>query len=121
MIQSWEPLQGTSSLFSHLGNKTADGSATLADSQLVTTIDEEHVVEFIIDNLDDGDHPFHLHGHKVRVIYGVLLEDLGGFGSVAARAAFVIDKAGVIQYAEQTPTPHDLPHFEAIKARLAEL
>ena len=53
--------------------------------------------------------------------YGVLLPDLAGFGSVAARAAFVIDKAGVVQYAEQTPTPHDLPNFEAIKAKLATL
>jgi len=53
--------------------------------------------------------------------YGVLLADLAGFGSVAARAAFVIDKTGVIQYAEQTPTPHDLPNFEAIKTKLAEL
>ncbi|MEI8233900.1 MAG: redoxin domain-containing protein [Verrucomicrobiota bacterium] len=57
----------------------------------------------------------------VAAAYGVLLPDLGGFGSVAARAAFVIDKAGVIRYAEQTPTPHDLPNFEAIKAKLAEL
>ncbi len=57
----------------------------------------------------------------VAAAYGVLLADLGGFGSTAARAAFVIDKAGVIQYAEQTPTPHDLPHFDAIKAKLAEL
>lgn len=53
--------------------------------------------------------------------YGVLLPDLAGFGSVSARAAFVIDKAGVIRYAEQTPTPHDLPNFEAIKKTLAEL
>jgi len=53
--------------------------------------------------------------------YGVLLSDLAGFGAVAARAAFVIDKTGVIRYAEQTPTPHDLPNFEAIKATLAEL
>ncbi|MDD5350588.1 MAG: redoxin domain-containing protein [Chthoniobacteraceae bacterium] len=58
---------------------------------------------------------------KTAAAYGVLLDDLGGFGSVAARAAFVIDKAGVIQYAEQTPTPHDLPHFDAIKAALAKL
>ena len=28
---------------------------------------------------------------------------------------------GVIQYAEQTPTPKDLPNFEAIKAKLASL
>lgn len=53
--------------------------------------------------------------------YGTLLADLGGLGSVSARAAFVIDKAGVIQYSEQTPTPKDLPNFEAIKAKLAEL
>ena len=53
--------------------------------------------------------------------YGVLLEDLLGFGSAAARAAFVIDKNGVVQYSEQTPTPKDLPNFEAIKATLAKL
>jgi peroxiredoxin len=53
--------------------------------------------------------------------YGVLLDDLAGIGSAAARAAFVIDKQGVIQYSEQTPTPKDLPNFNAIKAKLAEL
>ena len=57
----------------------------------------------------------------VSAAYGVLLADLGGFGSTSARAAFVIDKAGVIQYAEQTPTPKDLPNFDAVKAKLAEL
>ena len=53
--------------------------------------------------------------------YGTLIENLGGFGSASARAAFVIDKAGVVQYAEQTPTPKDLPDFEAVKTKLAEL
>ena len=53
--------------------------------------------------------------------YDVLLDDLVGLGSVSARAAFIIDKAGVIQYAEQTPTPKELPNFEAIKAKLASL
>ena len=53
--------------------------------------------------------------------YGVLLDDLLGFGSTAARAAFVIDKNGVIQYSEQTPTPKDLPNFDAVKATLARL
>lgn len=53
--------------------------------------------------------------------YDVLLPDLMGFGSAAARAAFVVDKNGVIQYSEQTPTPKDLPDFQAIKAKLAEL
>jgi len=53
--------------------------------------------------------------------YEVLLDDLIGLGSVSARAAFIIDKAGVIQYAEQTPTPKDLPNFAAIKEKLASL
>ena len=53
--------------------------------------------------------------------YGVLLEDLLGFGSTSARAAFVVDKSGVVKYAEQTPTPKDLPNFEAVKKTLAGL
>ena len=53
--------------------------------------------------------------------YGVLLDDLVGLGAVSARAAFIVDKAGIIQYSEQTPTPKDLPDFEAIKAKLGEL
>jgi peroxiredoxin len=58
---------------------------------------------------------------KTAEAYGVLLADVAGIGSAAARAAFVIDKSGTVQYAEQTPTPKDLPNFEAIKAKLAEL
>jgi glutaredoxin-dependent peroxiredoxin len=53
--------------------------------------------------------------------YGVLLDDLLGFGATSARAAFVIDKNGVVQYSEQTPSPKELPNFEAIKATLAKL
>lgn len=53
--------------------------------------------------------------------YDVLLDDLAGFGSVSARAAFVIDKAGKVVYAEQTPTPKDLPNFDAIRETLGQL
>ena len=53
--------------------------------------------------------------------YGVLLADLLGFGSTSARAAFVIDKEGVVQYSEQTPTPKDLPNFTAIQQTLSKL
>jgi peroxiredoxin len=53
--------------------------------------------------------------------YGVLLDDLAGIGSASARAAFIVDKKGVIQYAEQTPTPKDLPNFDKIRAKLGEL
>lgn len=58
---------------------------------------------------------------KTAKDYGVLLDDLAGFGSTAARAAFVIDKNGVVQYSEQTPTPKDLPNFNAIKETLSKL
>lgn len=53
--------------------------------------------------------------------YDVVFPMLAGVGDTSARAAFVVDKSGVIQYAEQTPTPKDLPNFEAIKATLAKL
>ena len=53
--------------------------------------------------------------------YGVVFPLLAGIGDTAARAAFVIDKAGIVQYAEQTATPKDLPNFDAIKAVLAKL
>ena len=53
--------------------------------------------------------------------YGTLLPDLLGLGAVSARAAFVVDKRGIIQYSEQTPTPKDLPNFGAIKETLAKL
>lgn len=58
---------------------------------------------------------------QTAAAYGVLLPDLLGLGSTSARAAFVVDKTGTIQYSEQTPTPKDLPNFDAIKAILAKL
>jgi len=58
---------------------------------------------------------------KVAEAYGTLLPDLLGLGSVSARAAFVIDRNGAVQYSEQTPTPKDLPNFSAIKETLTKL
>jgi peroxiredoxin len=51
--------------------------------------------------------------------YDVLFPMLAGVGDTSARAAFVIGIDGVVKYAEQTPTPKDLPHFEAVKAALS--
>jgi len=53
--------------------------------------------------------------------YDVVFPMLAGVGDTAARAAFVIDKNGVVQYSEQTPTPKDLPNFEKLKEKLATL
>jgi peroxiredoxin len=55
----------------------------------------------------------------VTKAYDVLFPMLAGVGDTAARAAFVVGKDGVIKYAEQTPTPKDLPNFAAVKAALA--
>ncbi|HVW20621.1 MAG TPA: redoxin domain-containing protein [Opitutaceae bacterium] len=55
----------------------------------------------------------------VTKAYDVLFPMLAGVGDTSARAAFVIGRDGKIAYAEQTPTPKDLPHFDQIKAALA--
>ena len=53
--------------------------------------------------------------------YDVVFPMLAGVGDTAARAAFVIDKNGVIQYSEQTPTPKELPNFKAVQDTLTRL
>ena len=53
--------------------------------------------------------------------YGVVFPMLAGVGDTAARAAFVIDKNGVVQYSEQTPSPKELPNFAKVKETLARL
>jgi peroxiredoxin len=53
--------------------------------------------------------------------YNVVFPMLAGVGDTAARAAFVIDKNGIIQYSEQTPTPKELPNFAKVKETLARL
>jgi peroxiredoxin len=52
--------------------------------------------------------------------YDVVFPTLAGMYVTSARAAFVIGQDGVVKYAEQTPTPKDLPNFAAVKAALAK-
>lgn len=58
---------------------------------------------------------------EVTKAYDVLFPGLAGIGDSAARAAFVIDRSGTIRYAEQTPSPKEIPNFGAIKAALRDL
>lgn len=60
---------------------------------------------------------------EAAAAYGVLYDTFPAFEmqGVSKRAAFVVDKDGVIQYAEICPTPGDLPDFAAIQATLAQL
>ena len=53
--------------------------------------------------------------------YDVVFPMLVGIGDTAARAAFVIDKNGVVQYSEQTPSPKELPNFQKVKETLEKL
>ena len=64
--------------------------------------------------------------HAVAKAYGIAYESflpqIGlGMGGVPKRSAFLIDCSGVIQYAESSDDPKQLPNFEAIQAKLAEL
>lgn len=64
--------------------------------------------------------------HKVAEAYGIaytsfLPEKNLIFGGVAKRSAFVIDKTGVVQYAEVQEHPKDLPDFEKVKETLKGL
>ena len=58
---------------------------------------------------------------EVTRAYGVEFKSLAGIGDTSGRAAFVIDREGIVRYAELTATPKDLPDFASIKAKLAEL
>ena len=64
--------------------------------------------------------------HAVTAAYGVAYEQFLPaknliMGGVPKRSAFVVDKAGVVQYAEILENPGDMPNFEAIKATLRAL
>src|SRR6516165_2484270 len=64
--------------------------------------------------------------HSVAKAYGVAYERFLPpqnllMGGVAKRSAFVVDKTGIIQYAESSDNPKQLPDFEAIKATLRKL
>jgi peroxiredoxin len=64
--------------------------------------------------------------HKVAKAYGIaydsfLPEKNLGMGGVAKRSAFVVDKGGVIRYAESHDSPGELPNFEKIKETLTAL
>ncbi len=64
--------------------------------------------------------------HEVAKAYGVAYEQFLPaknliMGGVAKRSAFVIDKNGIVQYAEVKESPGDLPDFDAVKATLRGL
>ena len=64
--------------------------------------------------------------HKVAQAYDVAYDSFLpqmnlGMGGVPKRAVFIIDRQGVIQYAECNDDARALPNFDKIKTKLAEL
>ena len=64
--------------------------------------------------------------HAAAEAYGVAYESFLPeknliMGGVPKRSAFVIDKEGIVRYAEVNDSPGDLPDFEAIQACLKSL
>ncbi len=68
-----------------------------------------------------SDYEHHV-ARQYDVAYDSFLPQLGlGMGGVPKRAAFIIDKAGIIQHAQSHDDARLLPDFDAIVARLGEL
>ena len=64
--------------------------------------------------------------HKVAQSFGVAYDSFLpqinlGMGGVPKRSAFVIDRQGVVRYAESSDDPKQLPNFNAIRDALAKL
>ena len=64
--------------------------------------------------------------HKATEAYGIAYDQFLPeknliMGGVPKRSAFLIDKDGAVQFAQVNDSPGDLPDFDAIKAKLAEL
>ena len=64
--------------------------------------------------------------HQASKAYGITYDQFLPeknliMGGVPKRSAFLIDKAGVVQFAQVNESPGDLPDFEAIQAKLTEL
>jgi glutaredoxin-dependent peroxiredoxin len=60
---------------------------------------------------------------EVSTAYDTIFDVFPVFGmkGVSKRSAFVIDKEGVIKYAEVLESPGDLPNFDAINTTLAAI
>src|ERR1041385_8620788 len=57
---------------------------------------------------------------EYAVVYDSFLPQMNlGMGGVPKRAVFIVDRSGVIQYAECDDDARALPNFDKVKARLA--
>jgi glutaredoxin-dependent peroxiredoxin len=64
--------------------------------------------------------------HKIAKEYDVMYDSFLpqmnlGMSGVPKRSAFIVDRNGIIQYAASNDDARELPNFDEIKAKLAEL
>ncbi|KAK3844505.1 MAG: multi-copper oxidase laccase-like protein [Linnemannia gamsii] len=67
---SWTPQAHNPTLFQVVDGGGGEGSMAVFNksSQLVVTLNTVQNVELVVNNLDEGAHPFHLHGHVFYVV-----------------------------------------------------
>ncbi|MDE2887924.1 MAG: peroxiredoxin [Gemmatimonadota bacterium] len=58
---------------------------------------------------------------EASAAYGAQYQDLLGFRGVAKRAAFVVDREGIVRYAEVSEDATVLPDFDAVKRCLSSI
>ncbi len=59
---------------------------------------------------------------EVSTAYGCIYNDfIGWMKGVSKRSAFIVDKEGIVKYAEVLESAGDLPNFEVINATLSNL
>jgi glutaredoxin-dependent peroxiredoxin len=58
---------------------------------------------------------------EASLAYGVLYENFGWMKGVSKRSAFVIDKGGIVRYAEVLENAAEVPDFEAIERTLQQI
>jgi glutaredoxin-dependent peroxiredoxin len=59
---------------------------------------------------------------EASILYGCLYDNFSyGMKGVSKRSAFLIDKEGIVQYAEVLENAGEQPDFEAIQVKLREL
>lgn len=72
---SWSPLEDTATLFLTQASLFSPSSISTSPSpiysdltQLTFTSQQPETIDIILNNLDDGAHPFHLHGHTFFIM-----------------------------------------------------
>lgn len=87
---------------------------------LGASVDSRHTLKVWSDQLKL---PFQLlsdFNKETAADYGALYEELGGLRGVAKRAAFVIDKDGIVRFCWVSEDASVLPPFDEIKAAVEE-